>query len=149
MDSPRASKSWTGRLLALGRFALAAVLLLTALAKLLDNRGFAAVIGTYGLLPNALLLPAGLAIGLAELGLSLWLFSGRRLSAAGLASAAMHFGYFLLLASALWRGLVLANCGCFGAFWARPLSIASLGEDLVLIAVSLAVWHGARIRRTG
>lgn len=146
MNSQRDSKSWTNRLVALGRYALAVVLLVTALAKLLDNRGFATVIGTYALLPRALLLPTGLAIGLAELGLSLWLFSGRRIAVAGLASTAMHLGYFLLLASALARGLALENCGCFGAFWARPLSLVSLGEDLVLIAVSLAIWWGARHR---
>ena len=116
---------------------IALVLLLTGFAKLLDMPGFAAVVATYRVVPAALLQPAAWSVALGELGLAVWLLSGRALRRAAPASAALHALYLCWAALALLRGLPIANCGCFGVFWARPLSPATLLEDAAMIALSL------------
>lgn len=64
------------------------VLLATAAGKLLDLPGFARVLDTYRAFPEALLLPIGAAVVLAELALAVWLLSGRRPFSAALAALA-------------------------------------------------------------
>ena len=45
----------------------------------------------------------------------------------------------------LWRGLALANCGCFGVFLARPLTRQTVLEDVVMLGLSLLVrWQAHR-----
>jgi len=128
------------------RFAIGAVLLVTAAGKLLDIAGFASVLKTYAAFPDAILLPLSLAIPLAELALALWLFSGQFLAAAAITSVVMHFVYAAWSAISVLRGLRLSNCGCFGVFWPRPLGWTTVLEDLVLMAASLALAILARKR---
>lgn len=125
------------------RLGLAAVLLATATGKLLDIRGFAAIVATYRVLPEALAFPAGLALALTELGLSAWLASGVRLRWAALAAVVLHLGFFVWSSIALARGLDLPNCGCFGVFWARPLNWQALAEDAALITWAGFLYLGA------
>ena len=106
--------------------------------------GFAAVVARYDVLPGVLLLPGAVAVTAAELALSAWLISGVRLRRAGLAAAAMHAGYAGWAGLALWRGLDIPNCGCFGVFFPRPLTAGTLAEDGALALVSLLVAKGAR-----
>jgi hypothetical protein len=136
-----------GRIVLACRLLLAAVLLATAIGKLLDVGGFAAVVATYRVLPESLLLPAALALTLAELALALWLLSGIRLASGALAAALLHAVYFVWSSAALARGLDIPNCGCFGVFWPRPLTWVTLVEDGVLVLVSLAIYRGVRRRR--
>ena len=126
------------------RLLLGALLLTTAGGKLLDLAGFAKVVGTYRILPDWLLLPAGLGLALAELALAIALVAGFRLAEMALAAAALHVVFLLWSALALTRGLEIANCGCFGVFWARPLTKWTLLEDLLLAAACLGLWRGAR-----
>ena len=123
---------------------LALVLLVTGVGKALDVPGFAAVVATYGVLPQALVLPAAAALTGAELALAAWLASGVRLRWAGLAAAAMHAGYAGWAGLALWRGRNLPNCGCFGVFFARPLTAGTLAEDGALVLAALLVAKGAQ-----
>lgn len=120
------------------------VLLATAVGKLLDVPGFASVLATYDAFPDGLLLPLAAAVPLAELGLAIWLFSGRRTPGAAAASAAMHLAYAAWSAAAILRGLKLANCGCFGVFLARPLGWRTVAEDLVMTGLSVALVALAR-----
>jgi uncharacterized membrane protein YphA (DoxX/SURF4 family) len=138
-----------GRLVLVLRLLLAGVLLATAVGKVLDVGGFAAVVTTYRVLPEPLLLPAALALTLGELALGFWLLSGLRLAPAALAAALLHAAYLVWSAAALARGLDIPNCGCFGVFWARPLTWVTLVEDGVLLLVSLALYRGARRREAG
>jgi hypothetical protein len=123
------------------RLFVALVLLSTAIGKLLDVEGFAGVIATYQLLPAWVLLPLAWLIPLGELVLGAWIVLGARLRWAALGSVAMHAGYTAWTGLALVRGLVIANCGCFGVFWARPLTMDTVIEDgvMVLVSVGLAV----------
>ena len=77
---------------------------------------------------------------LAEGVLSLWLLSGRRLPQAALWAAFLHSAFFIWSTVALIRGLEIENCGCFGVFWARPLTPSILVEDGIMIAFSIALF---------
>jgi len=119
------------------RFAIAAILLATGAGKLADVPGFAGVLATYEAFPEWALVPVAVAVPVAELLLSAWLFSGRRLAAAALASAGMHFLYAGWAAVTLARGIDVPNCGCFGVFLGRPLSYGTVLEDAGLAGASL------------
>ena len=126
------------------RLLLGVLLLATSGGKLLDLAGFAKVVGTYRIFPDWLLLPAGIGLAAAELALALSLLAGYRLGETALAAAALHVAFLLWSALALARGLEIANCGCFGVFWERPLTRWTLLEDLGLAAACLGLWHGTR-----
>ncbi len=118
------------------RFSIASILLVTGAGKLLDVRGFAEVLRSYDAFPARALLPLALAVPLAELLLSAWLLSGRRLLGAGLCSMLLHFSYALWSAVSVLRGLRLGNCGCFGVFLPRPLGWSTVLEDLLVAGAS-------------
>ena len=121
------------------RFGIAAVLLATAVGKLLSLGGFAQVLATYRALPEWSLFPVAAAVSVAELLLAAWLLSGWRLRAAALVSAGMHLAYALWAGATLGRGVDVPNCGCFGVFFARPLTYSTVLEDAGLVAASLTL----------
>lgn len=122
-------------------------LLLAGIGKVLDIPGYIAVINTYQLgVPEWGLRPSATGIIVIEIGLGAWILIGWRLASAAVFSAALHAGYLVVLASALWRGLNITNCGCFGVFLARPLGWDTLAEDLVLIALSCVLYRLALSR---
>lgn len=123
------------------RYGLAGLLALTGIAKLLDVPGFGQVLNTYQALPPWALQPVALACGLMELRLAEWLVSGKRLPQAALASLMLHSAFACWSALTLLRGIAIPNCGCFGVFWARPLSWVTVGEDLVLVLSSWALYR--------
>lgn len=126
------------------RWLLAAVFLATSLGKLLDIQGFAAVLGDYRLLAGPVLAPIGLALALAELAIAAGLAWRPLLRPAAAAALVLALGNAALLLATLLRGIELANCGCFGVYWARPLRPWTPAEDLVLAALALAALAGAR-----
>lgn len=126
------------------RFAIALILLATALGKLLDLPGFAAVLRTYQAFPEWALFPLATSVPAAELLLAAWLFTGRNLFVAAVVSAAMHSAYALWAAVTLARGVDIPNCGCFGVFLARPLTRSTVLEDAVMVAASLALVYASR-----
>jgi hypothetical protein len=126
------------------RFTIGFVLLATAAGKFLDVSGFARVLETYEAFPGWSVPLLAWAIPSIELGLALWLFSGRGLPAAASASLAMHVVYAAWSAVSLLRGLKLSNCGCFGVFLARPLDWGTVVEDGVMAALSAALLLLAR-----
>ena len=121
-----------GRIRSVLRVLIGAILIATGTGKLIDVAGFARVVGTYRVFADSLLLPVAISIPAAEILLGVWLLSGRRPFAAAMTALGMHVGYAAWSASAVLRGLTLANCGCFGVFWPRPLGWSTVVEDLVL-----------------
>ena len=104
------------------RYGLAGFLALTGIAKLLDVPGFVQVLSTYQALPPWALRPVALTCGLVELRPAEWLASEQRLPQAALASLVLHSAFACWSTLTLLRGIAVPNCGCFGVFWARPLS---------------------------
>ena len=115
--------------------------------KLADMPGFYPVVASYQLLPPSLVAPSAWALMLCELLLAAWLLWGRRLPLAGLALILMHLFYLFGLVQALARGLALDNCGCFGVYFARPLTLYSPFEDVFLL--TLAVLFRVQARKQG
>lgn len=116
---------------------LALLLTVTAVTKALDLDGMAGIVDTYRVLPPVLAFQAATAVMLAELAIGGLLLLGCWPVFACLVSAGLHAVYFLWSVVALARDLEIANCGCFGVFWPRPLSVTTLAEDAFLIALSL------------
>ncbi|WP_376098646.1 MauE/DoxX family redox-associated membrane protein [Roseomonas sp. CCTCC AB2023176] len=110
-----------------------------ALGKALDLRGFVAVADAYRLVPPFLTMPGALSLTLAEAGIALGLVLPRFRRPAAIAAGALALTYGAALIATLLRGIPLENCGCFGVFLARPLTVWSPVEDLVLAALCFAV----------
>lgn len=122
------------------------ILLMAAagLGKLADMQGFYPIVASYRLLPDMLVVSSAWALTLGELALAAWLLWGRWLKRAALAVIAIHVFYLFGVTQALLRGLALQNCGCFGVYFARPLTWYSPIEDLFLLALAVLFWHKTR-----
>lgn len=118
------------------RFFIAIVLLTTGLGKALDIPGFVEVLITYQAFAEWMLYPIAIGMTATELIISIWLFSGKRIAEAALASLALHTIFTLWATATYLRGIDIPNCGCFGVFLARPLDGWTIFEDLVMVAFS-------------
>lgn len=129
----------------IARVALAMLLLVAAATKAADFVGMAGIVDSYRVLPAVLTLPAAVAVTAGEAIVGGLLLAARTRLFGCVASAAMHAVYLVWSAVALTRGLTIADCGCFGTLWPRPLSVTTLVEDGVLIVLSLGLaWHYGR-----
>lgn len=115
-----------------------------ALGKALDVPGFLLVLVEYRLLPGPLLFPGTLALILAEAAIAIGLLLPRARHAAALAAAALAALYGAALTVTLLRGIALQNCGCFGVFLPRPLTLFSPLEDGLLVAMALLLAQRTR-----
>lgn len=132
------------------RWFFAALLLAGAVGKLADMQGFTEVVASYRVLPGIWAALAAWALAFCEAGFALWLVSGRQLPRAALGVTLLHGVYLGWIALALARGLQLANCGCFGVYWPRPLTLWTLFEDSVLLIAAWALYRAAeRARQAG
>lgn len=122
-------------------------LLATAIGKLLDIQGFAEVIESFQIFSGPIIAPLGLALSLVELGLAIWLLSGKNLKLGGLASTILHVFFVIWLLIAMARGLDIQNCGCYGVFLAKPLTVKTIFQDSFMIIVSLALYFSAKKAR--
>src|SRR5512138_1924907 len=122
------------------RVLIALVLLAAAIGKLIDLPGFTLVLRGYRFFPVPLLWPVAVVITGTELLLACWLLWGRALRRAAQTATALHLLYAAWAAFMLLRDKPILNCGCFGSFIARPLSWATVTENLVLTALCLALY---------
>jgi hypothetical protein len=72
---------------------------------------------------------------LVELKIAENLFRKINLKINALAATALHICITLLATLTLLRGIKVANCGCFGVFWARPLTFITVMEDVFMVGV--------------
>lgn len=119
------------------RIVLGLILTAASIAKFMNLEGFVAVLHSYRILSQGLHWPAALAISTSELAVGLWLFWGRHLRLAALSSLVLHCTYASFASYILLRGIPIINCGCFGAYFARPLSWMTVGQNLLLAGFSL------------
>lgn len=118
------------------QYSIASILLVTGLGKLLDVPGFIKIIKTYQVFPHWTVPFVAVAMVLIELKLSEALFLGKKLFEAAVFSIALHAFFTLWSIVALLRGLEILNCGCFGVFWARPLTWITVFEDIFMVGAS-------------
>ncbi|WP_168205974.1 MauE/DoxX family redox-associated membrane protein [Geobacter sp. FeAm09] len=126
------------------RILLGLILLTASLAKLSNMSGFVAVLHSYRIFPPGLHWPAAIVVSGSELAVGSWLWWGRRLRQAAWTSSALHGVYACFAAFMLLRNVPILNCGCFGSYLARPLSWMTVGQNLVLVALSLLLVRLAR-----
>jgi hypothetical protein len=127
------------------RMIIGLVLTAASIAKLLNMPGFVSVLHSYGIFPGGLHWPAAIAITVSELLIGSWLIWGRQLRKAAFSSLALHMIYACFVGIILLRDTPIINCGCFGSYLTRPLSWTTVGENLVLAALSFLL---ARLART-
>ena len=125
----------------------ALLMLGSALGKLLDMPGFYHIVQTYQMLPALLIPAAAWALTLFELALGFMLLFASTAVLAATLLVPLHLFYLLGLGQALFRGLALQNCGCFGVFLARPLTPYSLVEDVVLLCLCLYLLRSLSLTR--
>ena len=127
------------------KYFFAALLIATGIGKLLDNRGFADIIVTYQFgIPFNLALILGLSVSLFELLLGVFILQEKKQIRNAVLTILMHFGYVFLATVTNLRGLHLANCGCFGVFWGRPMTWSTVVEDVVLLGLSILFYVSAK-----
>jgi uncharacterized membrane protein YphA (DoxX/SURF4 family) len=127
------------------RIIIGLVLTAASIAKLLNMPGFVSVVHSYGIFPEGLHWPVAIAITVSELLIGFWLIWGRQLRKAAFSSLALHIIYAGFAGIMLLRGTSIINCGCFGPYLVRPLSWTTVGENLVLAALSFLL---ARLAHT-
>lgn len=125
----------SARLYFIVRCILAGVFLYAGAGKLLDVKGFATVIGGYGLLPDQLTLVAAVVLPLAEIVIAAGLVWDVR--GALTAYTALLLVFMAVLAHGINMGLDV-DCGCFAPGDPEGEAYHSLREALVRDAVLLA-----------
>jgi len=133
-----------GRLAQLPRRFVGAVLVATGLGKVLDLSGFARVLAAYDLLPQVLTTLLAHTLPFVELATGICLLRGLQLHLAATIAVGLHVMLLSAVLITLWRGVAVANCGCFGVFLARPLTVQTAVEDAVMLALSLLALRAAR-----
>lgn len=122
------------------RLFIASILLLTGIGKLLDVPSFIKVIDTYKIIPAFLQPVVAISMVLVELKISENLFCNINIKITALAATALHICFTLLASLTLLRGIEIPNCGCFGVFWARPLSFITVAEDIFMVGVCVLLF---------
>ncbi len=117
------------------RYFVASVLLLTGIGKLLDVPGFIKVIDTYEIVPIFLQPMVAVSMVLIELKIAENLYRHINLKFTVLAALCLHIGFAMLATITLFRGIEVPNCGCFGVFWARPLTYITVAEDIFMVGI--------------
>lgn len=129
----------------LPRTLLGLVLIATGTGKALDMPGFVRVIAAYQLMPEMGNVWVAYSLPAYELLTGLALFAGVRLREAAWAAVLLHIVMLAVTLATLLRGIHLDNCGCFGVYFARPLTWGTPVEDAVLLVLSvLILWRSLR-----
>jgi hypothetical protein len=118
----------------------AALLGASAVGKIADMPGFFEVVSSYQVFPKDIIALSSWGLVAVELSLAVALLAGKHLKITAALVVGLHVLYFIWLSIALWRGLNIPNCGCFGVYFARPLTSYTLIEDGFLLLLSSALW---------
>jgi hypothetical protein len=102
---------------------------------MMDVPGFIKVIDTYRIIPTFLQPAIAVSMVLVELKIAENLFRKINLTITALAANALHICFTLLATLTLLRGIEVPNCECFGVFWARPLTLITVAEDIFMVGV--------------
>ena len=131
------------------RYFVGLVLIATGTGKALDIPGFVEVIAAYRLVPDWFNPVLAYSLPFIELGTGLMLVSGFLLRTGAGIAVGLHGLMISAVLITLSRGIEVENCGCFGVFFARPLGVTTLIEDLVMFALSIWAFNNARATKKG
>jgi|GEM_PF-430740 len=124
--------------LLLVRLLIGGVLLYAGFAKALAPAAeFAAAMANYHLFPSSGLLPMAWIIPWIEIWTGLFLIAGLYTQAAAAVASGLFVSFLAVMASALWRHIDLASCGCFGAETFSPHTTFKIDIGLLLLSLLL------------
>ena len=132
----------------LPRWCVGLVLIATGTGKALDIPGFVPVLAAYELLPAWGIVLVAYTLPCIELATGFCLVARIALPLAAWVAVGLHLMLLGVVLLTLWRGITIANCGCFGVFLARPLNGQTVVEDAVMLALSLWVLRQIRCRNS-
>ena len=141
-------------LVRISRFGLAALFLVTAIAKLVNISSFAQNVGELltasGFDPHKWSWPVTIIIIALESIIAVLLLLRRTVRAGALISALvlLAFAGFALFYVYALKGEPL-ECGCFGGIIASQLGVSTALRNLLLLLPSIIVWIGFGVRRPG
>lgn len=117
------------------------LLIATGIAKILDIPGFAKVLAHYQIFHGMFMYNlVAYTLPFIEIIIGLSLLLAWQTKWGALAAIVLHLGFIVILTVTIFRGIHLDNCGCFGVYFARPLSWKSVIEDVVMLGLSVAAW---------
>lgn len=131
----------------LPRWFVGFVLIATGTGKALDIPGFVHVLAAYDLLPSWGNVTLASTLPFLELATGICLVTRIKLPAAAWSTVGLHASLLSAVLITLWRGIEIANCGCFGVFLARPLTGQTAAEDAAMLGLSLLVLWQVRHER--
>jgi hypothetical protein len=135
-------RQWKNNLTLILRVLFIILMLATGIGKLLDIPGFAKVIEAYQIgLSSYFAIAIGFSLAMFEFQLGVHLIRKPESVLSGFLLTFMHLGYTALAIITLARGIPIENCGCFGVFLARPMTIQTIFEDLFLVLLSALFWY--------
>ncbi len=144
IQSNKRKNSWFR---AIPRVFVGLILIGTGIGKGLDMSGFVTVLKGYQLMPHWLNVILAYTLPFIELGIGIGLLLAiKRVQMAWLA-VGLHVLMLSIVIITLNRGIAVANCGCFGVFFARPLTTVTAIEDVVMLAMSLLALLDAKVRK--
>ena len=113
------------------------ILLATGTGKLLDMAGFVSVLDAYQLMPHWLSILLAYSLPFIELFTGLSLLISKKPIIGAWVAVVLHTLMLIVVTFTFYRGISIENCGCFGVFLARPLTLQTLFEDLLMLVMSI------------
>ena len=141
MKSPTVGYCLTGmlRLLVGGAFVAAGAL------KIADPAKFALDVSNYRLVPHEMLNLVAILLPWIELTVGLFVLAGIWLRAAALVVTGLTLLFFIVIGSALARGLNI-ECGCFGTLGGNHVGLVNLVIDAALFSLAALLAKRSGIR---
>ncbi len=129
---------------------LAFVFIYAGVTKIGDAKAFAGIIGSYGLLPESIVLPAALLLPPLEILVGIGILFGRK--SALWCALLLLINFIIVLSYGLWLGLDI-DCGCFevGSLQYevfKGLKGALCRDLLLLVPLGYLVWQSSRSMQT-
>ena len=127
------------------RWFVGLILIATGTGKALDIPGFVTVVTAYDLGPVWTYPLLAHILPFVELATGVCLLTGVKVRDAASVAVGLHGLLLTVVIVTLWRGIAVANCGCFGVFWSRPVDAVTVGEDAIMLGLSvLVLWQNWR-----
>ena len=108
--------------------------------------GFAVILNSYQLQPHWASIALAYTLPFIELGTGVCLLRAVQRVATAWVAIGLHTLMISVVAVTLIRDIQVPNCGCFGVFLARPLTVITLIEDAVMLTLSILVLLDAKRR---
>jgi uncharacterized membrane protein YphA (DoxX/SURF4 family) len=126
--------------LAVIRWLVGLVFLVSAFGKIADPAGFAESVAAYRILPNVLVNPFAMVLPWVEVFVGLSLINRISVSGSALLAIVLSFVFLVAVISAMVRGLDI-ECGCFTVAKSK-VGWELIARDLILLGMSLVLFLG-------